>query len=175
MWNSQFLSLTQEEFNFLLKNGKRSSKLLNFDFESLIYSNWATVKETLPDLFAKNEYDKLILLLFKERGINHFICDIHNISIADGMSFILWIIDEVKAIQDLEIDNLRSNPSIKQLQAGINELDKFGIDNTRDNLTDGKLWHYDKINNMPYYKVFDKQLMEITKNKINEKMAKIKN
>ena len=90
-------------------------------------------------------------------------------------SFILWIIDEVKAIQDLEIDNLKSNPTIKQLQAGINELDKFGLDNTRDNLTDGKLWHYDKINNMPYYKVFDKQLMEITKNKINEKMAKIKN
>ena len=59
MWNSQFLSLTQEEFNFLLKNGKRSSKLLNFDFESLIYCKWGFVKETLPDLFLKNDFEKL--------------------------------------------------------------------------------------------------------------------
>jgi len=175
MWIDDLLYLKKEEFDFLIKNGKRSSKLLNFDFESLIYSNWGMVKEVLPDLFARNDFEKLIILLFKERGINLFSYDVHKISLSEGMSFILWIIDEMKAIQELEVNNLSSSPNIKMIQAGISELDKFGLDNVRDSLTDGNILNYEKINNMPYYKVFDKQLMEITKNKINEKMAKIKN
>jgi len=90
------------------------------------------------------------------------------------MSFILWIIDEMKSIQDLEIKYLKSDPNPKMLQAGINNLDQFGILNTLDNLSGGDILKYDLIRNIPYNIVFDKQYMEVVKSGIENKLAKIK-
>ena len=174
MWNSQFLSLTQEEFNFLLKNGKRSSKLLNFDFESLIYCKWGFVKETLPDLFLKNDFEKLFFLMLKDRNKNWFLNDVQRIELKNAISFILWLIDEMKSINELESQYLRSEPDIKMLQAGINKLDQFGLLNTLDNLAKGDILKYDAIRNTPYNVIFDKQYMEVTKSEIEKKLSKIK-
>lgn len=167
-------NITQEDFNFLLKNGKRSSKLFNFDFESLIYLKWGLLKETLPDLLNKGDIENLLFLICKDRGINVFKNDINLLQPDKILSFVLWIIDELKTITALESEYLRSDPDVKLMQAGINELDKFGLLNTLDNLAKGDILKYDEIRNLPYNVVFDKQYMEVVKNKIEKKLAKIK-
>lgn len=172
--NNKLQQISQEDFNFLVKNGKRSSILLNFDFESLIYCKWGFVKETLPELFLKNDFEQLFYLMLKDRGQNWFICDIQRISIKDVVSFILWIIDEMKSINELESQYLRSEPDIKMLQAGIQKLDQFGLLNTLDNLAKGDILKYDEIRNAPYNVIFDKQYMEVTKSDIEKKLSKIK-
>lgn len=174
MLNQKLSSITQEDFDFLVKNGKRSSILFNFDFESLIYLKWGFLKEQLPDLFSKSDFEKLLFLICKDRGLNLFLNDIQNITVKEVMSFILWIIDELKTIRELESNYLRSDPDIKMMQAGINELDQFGIKNTLDNLSKGDILKYNEIRNLPYHEVFDKQYMETIKSKIEKKLAKIK-
>lgn len=174
MLNNKLLQISQDDFNFLVKNGKRSSILLNFDFESLIYLKWGFLKETLPELFAKSDFEQLFFLMLKDRGVNLFLNDIQKTEVSKAMSFILWIIDELKAIKELESTYLRSGPDAKLVQAGIGGLDKFGVLNTLDNLTKGCVWDYDKIRSLPYNVVFDKQYMEVTKSEIEKKLAKIK-
>lgn len=172
--NNNLSLINQEDFNFLLKNGKRSSKLLNFDFESLIFNSFGFVKQELPDLLNGNDFEKLFLWMFKDRGVFLFSCDIEKISNADAMAFVLWIIDEVKSISELEMTYLQSSPDVKMIQAGIDKLNKFGILNTLDHLAGGDVLKYEKIKKLPYNVVFDKQYMEITKNEIEKKLAKIK-
>lgn len=172
--NSKLSQISQEDFNFLIKNGSRSSILFNFDFESVIYFKWGFLKETLPELFASNDFEKLFLLALKDRGINLFLNDIQNINIVEAMSFILWIIDELKSIRELESNYLSSDPDIKMIQAGIHKLNQFGINNTLDNLAKGDILKYNEIRNLPYNVVFDKQYMEVTKSEIEKKLSKIK-
>lgn len=174
MLNNKLSLINQSDFNFLVKNGKRSSKLLNFDFESLIYCKWGFVKEILPDLFLKNDFEKLFFLMLKDRGQNLFLNDVQRIELKDATAFILWLIDEMKSINELESQYLRSEPDIKMLQAGINKLDQFGLLNTLDNLAKGSILDYDKIRQMPYNVIFDKQYMEVTKSEIEKKLSKIK-
>lgn len=174
MLNQTLSQISQDDFNFLIKNGKRSSILLNFDFESLIYLKWTTLKEVLPDLFAKNDFEQLFYLMLKDRGINCFHVDIQKIEVNQAMSFILWIIDELKTIRELESNYLRSDPDVKLLQAGINKLDQFGLMNTLDNLAKGDILKYDLIRQLPYNVVFDKQYLEVTKSEIEKKLAKQK-
>lgn len=174
MLNNKLSQISQEDFDFLIKNGKRSSKLFNFDFESLIYLKWGLLKETLPELFVKNDFETLFFLMLKDRGQNWFLIDIQRIEVNKAMSFILWIIDEIKSIKELESTYLKADPDIKLLQAGINNLDKFGIKNTLDNLAKGIVWDYDKVRNTMYVEIFDKQYMEVTKSEIEKKLAKIK-
>lgn len=174
MLNQKLSSITQEDFDFLIKNGKRSSILLNFDFESLIYLKWTTLKEVLPELFAKNNFEELFYLMLKDRGVNLFKADIKNIEINKAMSFILWIIDELRSVNELEKTYLTSDPDVKFLQAGGNNLNKFGLMNTLDNLAKGDILKYDLIRQLPYNVVFDKQYLEVTKSEIEKKLAKIK-
>lgn len=174
MLNEQLSLINPTDFKFLVKNGKRSSKMFNFDFESVIYFKWGFLKETLPDLFARQDFETLFFLMLKDRGQNYFINDIQKININTAMSVILWLIDELKSIQELETTYLSSNPDIKDVQAGIHKLDKFGIKNTLDILAQGKIWKYNKIRNTPYNEVFDKQYMEVLKSEIAKKRATIK-
>jgi hypothetical protein len=172
--NKQLQLISQDDFNFLVKNGKRSSILLNFDFESLIYCKWGFVKETLPELFLKNDFETLFFLILKDRGHNYFISDIQNIAIDKAISFILWIIDEIKIINELESKYLTSDPDIKMIQSGINNLNKFGYLNMIDNLAKGDILKYDLIKNIAYNVIFDKQYFDITKSQIEKKLSKIK-
>lgn len=174
MLNKQLSLVNQEDFKFLVKNGKRSSKLFNFDFESIIHFKWGFLKETLPELFAKQDFETLFFLMLKDRGQNYFMNDVQKIPLNKAMAVILWLIDELKSIQELERTYLTSDPDIKMIQAGIHKLDQFGIKNTLDNLTNGEVWNYDKIRNLPYNEVFDKQYMEVIKAEIAKKRSTIK-
>lgn len=172
--NERLSRISKDEFDFLVKNGKRSSKLFNFEFESLIYSGWGFIKEQLPQLFEKGEFDKLLFEMLKDRGVNVFMIDVQKISTNEALKFILWIRDELEAIANLEKTYLVSSPSAKMFQAGINRLDQFGLMNTIDNLANGDILKYDEVRKLRYNVVFDKQYRDIILKEIQEKLSKIK-
>lgn len=174
MLNNDLNKISVEDFNFLIKNGNRSSKLLNFDFESLIHSSWEIVKEKIPYFFGINDYEGIIYEMFLDRKFYVFKNDVEKIDLKSAMAFILWLIDELKSISEIESNYLRSDPDIKLLQAGINKLDQFGVINTLDNLAKGDILKYDLIRELPYNVVFDKQYLEVTKSEIEKKLSKIK-
>ena len=172
--NERLSRISKDEFDFLVKNGKRSSKLFNFDFESLIYSGWGFIKERLPELFEKGQFDKLLFEILKDRGHKVYMVAIQNMETRDAIKFILWIRDELEAIANLEKTYLVSNPSPKLFQAGINRLDQFGLMNTIDNLANGDVLKYDEVRKLRYNVVFDKQYRDIVVKEIQEKLSKIK-
>jgi hypothetical protein len=174
MLNSQLAQISNEDFDFLSKNGKRTSVFMNYDFESLILSEWGLLKFDLPDLFASGNFEELLFLLLKDRSVNVFILDIQNEPINKAIEFILWIKDELETIKELETTYLSSQPSAKMFQAGINKLDQFGIMNTVDNLAGGDILKYELIKKQKYNVIFDKQYREVLMNDIQNKLAKIK-
>jgi hypothetical protein len=174
MLNSQLAQITNEDFDFLSKNGKRTSVFMRYDFESLIYSEWGLLKFDLPDLFASGNFEQLLFLLLKDRNVNVFLNDIQKQPINKAIEFILWIKDELETIKDLEKTYLSSDPSAKMFQAGINKLDQFGIMNTIDNLSGGDILKYEFIKKQKYNVIFDKQYREVITNEIQAKLAKIK-
>lgn len=172
--NDALNSISNEDFNFLVKNGKRNSILLNFDFESLIYSSWGMVKETIPELCLKGEFDKLFYLMLKERGINVFVNDIHQIPLKKAVAFILWIKDEMNTIQELEKTYLVSSPNAKMVQAGIHRLNQIGIMNTIDHFAKTYGYKHEEVKNLRYSLIFDIQYRDIIMSEITEKLAKQK-
>jgi hypothetical protein len=174
MLNDKLNSISQDDFNFLIKNGKRSDKICNFDFESLIHCSWGLLKEQLPDLFSKGCFDILFYLLLKDRGVNLFLNDVNNISVNDALKFILWIRDELETIKQLEQNYLVSSPNAKMVQAGIHKLDQFGLMNTLDNLAGGDILKYDEVRKLKYSVVFDKQFREIKIGEIQTKLGTLK-
>jgi hypothetical protein len=172
--NERLSLIGKDEFDFLVKNGKRSSILANFEFESLIFSGWGLIKEQLPDLFAKGEFDKLFYELLKDRGVNVFWVTVQNIGTNEAIKFILWIRDELEDLSNLEKTYLVSSPSAKMFQAGINRLDQFGSLNTIDNLANGDILKYDEVRKLRYNVVFDKQYRDIIVSQVQEKLSKIK-
>lgn len=172
--NERLSLITKEDFDFLVKNGKRSSKLFNFEFDSLIYSGWGLVKERLPELFTKGEFDRLFFEMLRDRGYNVFMSAVQKMETNEALKFILWIRDELEAIANLEKTYLVSSPSAKLFQAGINRLDQFGLLNTIDNLANGDILKYDEVRKLRYNVVFDKQYRDIILKEIQEKLSKIK-
>ena len=59
-FNESLVQLNEDDFQFLLKNGKRSSVLNDIDFESLCYSSYRFIKDTAPDLIKAGNFEKLI-------------------------------------------------------------------------------------------------------------------
>jgi hypothetical protein len=174
MLNNQLTAISPDDFKFLVKNGKRTSKLFNFDFESVIYFKWGFLKETLPELFAKNDFETLFFLMLKDRGQHWFRNDIQQIKVGTAISVILWLIDELKSIQELEATYLSSSPDIKDVQAGIHKLDQFGNKNTLFNLGGKDFEQHERIRNTPYNEVFDLQFHCVITTEIAKKRATIK-
>lgn len=159
---------------FLLKNGKRSSILNNYDFESLTLFSFKFVKKTMPNLLKLGNFDKLIFEAFKDRRQNIFEIDITYFDFKDVLYFIFWLKDEMEFWNKKESDYLSSDPSAEMMGAGINELDIFGINNVLDSLAGGDITKYATIEAMSYGSIFDKQWKTNIENRIQKKLIKKK-
>lgn len=170
--NLAIASLSEGDFNIILKNGVRSSSIYGIEFESLRFSSYSFVKRDLPELLSKGDFDGVILAAVKDRGVGMFTCDVDLIPPKESMSFILWISDELKRINEMESNNLQSETDAELLSAGINEMTIFGELNTVDALAGGDITKHDAVWKMRYCDVFDKQLKNIYESRINKRVLK---
>src|SRR5690606_30448689 len=100
---NQFLSqIPDVDFRVMLKNGKRSSVLFEFDFESLIHNSFKFVKLTLPDIIKSANFEQLILELANDRGLNLFHYDVDKVNPNEAFYFINWVRDEIEEINKME-------------------------------------------------------------------------
>lgn len=162
--------LTEFEINFLLKNGKRSSILCNFDFQSITLFSYGFLKKKIPIYLKKEDFEKLVKKAFKDRK--------QKLKEVPGekeiIYFVLWLNDEIKFWNEKEADYLSSDPDMKMLAAGIKELDIFGINNTIDALAGGDITKYKKVESLPYGMIFDKLWKTTIEQKIQKKLSKQK-
>jgi len=169
-----FQQLPEEQFQFLLKNGKRTSILLDYDFNSLVDCSYEFLKEILPDLAKKGNFEKLVWLMFADRGIQQFTCDIERIDYNDMLSFIFWIMDERESIAKMENEYLRNEPDPDMMAAGINEMEILGDIPAIYELANKDITKMDSVKKMKYSQIFDIQLMLVIQSRIEKRLIKIK-
>lgn len=157
---------------FLLKNGKRSSVLNKFDFESITLFSFKFVKKIMPNLLKLGNFDELIFEAFKDRGNNIFKVDVNYFDFKEVLYFIFWLNDELELWSSNEQKYLSSDPNIKMISAGINKLNVFGINNIIDSLAKGDITKYNEIELLPYGVVFDKQWKSNVEDDIQKKLMK---
>lgn len=170
--NDNISKLSEFEMEFLLKNGKRSSVLNNFDFESITLFSFKFVKKIMPNLLKLGNFDELIFEAFKDRGNNIFKVDVNYFEFKEVLYFIFWLKDELELWSSNEQKYLSSDPNIKMISAGINKLDIFGINNIIDSLAKGDITKYNEIESLPYGVVFDKQWKSNVEDDIQKKLMK---
>ena len=90
------------------------------------------------------------------------------------LKFLFWIQDQYKLINELEQRYLSSPPDGKLIQAGIQDLDVLGDKNILDQLAGGDVLKWEQIEQLPYGRVFDKQLKNVIEARISKKLNKIK-
>lgn len=171
--NLSLATISQKDFDFMVKNGKRSSTIYGIDFKSLILSTYGYVKFTLPEFIKSGDFDGLILSFIRDRGIVIFDCDLDYIDSNDMMYFVLWVIDELGKVNKMESDNLASQPDIDKIAAGIDELNIFGEMNTIDQLAGGDILKWNEVMKLPYQDVFDKQMMMIKHSAFDKRYSEV--
>lgn len=172
-FNQYIENIGQEKWEFLFKNGKRSSELNGHNFQSLCYSSFRFIKETAPDLIKQGEFEKLIYKCFIDRKIFIFEIDIQYFNFNECLYFLFWIIDELKYWNEMEVKHLSSEPDFDMIAAGLNELNIFGDLNTIDVLAGGDPLKWELIKDLPYQTIFDKQLKSIKEAKFQKKYQKV--
>lgn len=163
-----FENISKNEFEFIVKFGKRSNSLFGVELPSIIYFPYRFTKIDLPELMQEGNIEEIINIICKEKEI-----EIKEITQRETISFVLWLKDEIEAIHQLESRYLQSQPDPDMIAAGVNDLNEFGELNVIDSLAGGDILKWDEVGRIPYYKVFDKLRKNIIDRRINTNYQKI--
>jgi hypothetical protein len=148
----------------------RKSRIFGLDFKSLIFSSYWLVKNDLPELLSANEFSEAIEAVCADKGYNLKASDL---DIVEAMPFILFLIDELGLIAEVEQKYLSTPPDNDLLNAGVKDLDEIGALNVVDSLANGNILEWDRIKKLSYNTVFDKLRKNTVEGKIQKKYNKI--
>lgn len=165
---SVFENISKNEFELIVKFGKRSNNLFGVDVASIIYFPYRFTKIDLPELLQEGNIEEIINIICKEKEIEK-----KEITQQETISFVLWLKDEIEAIQQLESRYLQSQPDPDMIAAGVNDLNEFGELNVIDSLAGGDILKWDEVGKLPYHKVFDKLRKNIIEKKVNANYQRI--
>jgi len=149
--------------DFILKYGKRSNELQGKTAKPLEQYSFKMVKITIPQLLQESKFKEIAEKLLKIKNVE----DNQNL-----INFVLWVGDEIEAINKRESELLSTPPDAEMIQAGIHKLNTFGIIGTLESLSSNIL-DWDKLLKLTYYDVFIKLLLNKTTNDIQRNYQKI--
>lgn len=172
-FNEKVAQIKPDDFGFIVKNGKRSSVLNNFDFESLCYNSYKFVKQDAPEIINSGDFRKLIKECFCDRKIFIFDVDIDYLDFNDCLYFVLWINDQIKYWNEMEREHLSREPEMDLIAAGINEMDIFGDLNVTDSIAIKYGLTPWEVEGWSYQRVFDIQLKSKKEAEFQKKLIEI--
>lgn len=171
--------------NYKLKSFlKKSRKLIE---EYVLVLKYVRPKETnneiihmkLKDVefFKKNIYSNSDKALIKIISMVQNIPEkkVFDYKIVDFFGYVNSVKSQLEVISRAEENSLTSEPNVKwELVNGAEEMAKFGIYNTLENLSNGNALEYEKYEEMKYSKIFVILHMRNTMNALQRQMEKIK-
>jgi hypothetical protein len=83
------------------------------------------------------------------------------------------VINEIENINQIEQNNLNSEPDNDMINSGINQLDVFGYLNVVDTLAGGDILKWESILALPYENVLDKMIKNTIESKIQKNYQKL--
>lgn len=170
---NNYLKSLDKDYAFIKKFAKPRNKICGVIIDDLTYLPYKILKKSIPELFEDQKFDEAIHLILKHYKKNITFIRVKFAKNNAKLLFILWVHNQYKLINETEAKYLYSPPDQKLLQAGIRELDILGDINTIDALANGKVLDWEKIERLPYERVFNKLLKNTIEARVNKKLVEI--
>lgn len=165
-----FSTVSLKDFQRMVKYGKPSDTIGPYKSKAFIELPYGVVKKDLPLLQKQDLIQDCIELILNCQFDN---VDIFKVSGNEFLQFILWINEQQEFINTIEKNNLSSIPKAELMAAGIQRLDEFGSYVTIDTLASGDILKHEKIEKLPYYKVYEKLKLDKIQREIEEAYIEI--
>lgn len=101
-------------------------------------------------------------------GINE--TEFARLDLFNAFSVYKWIVEQFKSIVEIESQELSSEMSDEEKEAGVEELQEFGYSVMLDGIAKGDLLKYDEYLKLPYVKIFRKMCLDKKRYDINKQM-----
>ena len=170
---NNYLKSLDNDYAFIKKFAKPRNKICGVTIDDLTFLPYKILKKKIPELFEEQKFEEAIHLILKHYKKNITFIRVKIESNKNKFLFILWIHKQFKMINDTEARYLVSPPDMKLLQAGIKELDILGDINTIDALAEGNVLNWEKVEMLPYERVFNKLLKNTNEARVNKKLVEI--
>ena len=143
-----------------------------YEVPELMTFAWGKIKEW-QRLFNTKQFDSedLVRLFTEFTGKKQE--EIEKLLAINFFYQIKWILGELEKLSLKEISNLSVQLTPEEIEAGFEDMNKFGYKATTDALALGNVLKWDEIEAEPYHKIFTKLLIQKTKAEIDKKYSKI--
>lgn len=139
------------------KFSQRLKGIAGIEMESIVGLTYRQLKEEIPDLFARNEYERAMLIVLRTKKKRLKFAKVKRVDNYSKLKFLFWIQDQYKMINQLEAQYLSLPPDPKMVAAGIDELNELGDTNIIDALAGGDILKWEAVKDLSYEMIFDKQ------------------
>jgi hypothetical protein len=163
--NENINKIPQDQLSFYIKHGKKVNSINGFKAKPLLKYSFKIVKYEVPTLINQGKFVELAKLLLDGKT------GVLNATIL--LNFVLWVINEIENINQIEQNNLNSEPDNDMINSGINQLDVFGYLNVVDTLAGGDILKWESILALPYENVLDKMIKNTIESKIQKNYQKL--
>lgn len=165
-----FSGITANDVDMMMKYGKGSNKLGKWESKPFVELSYGLVKKDLPALMKQNDLEGTINAVMSSQFKDF---KISKCQTTEVIGFILWIKEQMNFIDTIEAKFLYREPKPEMLAAGVHRLQEFGVLSTIDALAKGNILNYEKIEALPYYKVYEKLKLDTIHSDIEEKYNEI--
>ena len=169
--------MTKEDWEFVVKNCKRSNVLDGVERNSIIYLSYNFVKIELPSLLTSGDINAIVQAYRAETLIKKWYHKVfkprYRNKVQENLYFALWLKDELEKVYNLEKEYLSSTPDNDLLEAGVKDLDELGELNLIDSLAGGDILKWEAVKKLPYHMIFDKQRKTVLEGRVQKKLGEI--
>ena len=180
---NRFLSRI-DQMDMVRKYSERINTLCGITLPDLTDTPYGVLRHEVPADFEAGEFNAAITKLlwsgkvgrvrrFKRLRRKILALRVRYANNYAKLKFIFWVEDSYRALEQLELTYLVSDPDPKMVAAGVHELDILGDKNLIDMMAGGDVLKWDEVVKLPYSRVFDKQLKNVIDARIARKLNKM--
>ncbi|QQM25266.1 hypothetical protein [Elizabethkingia sp. M8] len=149
----EFNNLTNEEYKFLYEYAQPSNIIAGYASKNLYELSFKFIRVDLPELFKQNN-DIAIIESIMIQQYRRF--DISKADWKQIIYFMKWIMQEYERLNKAEKKHLSSEPDLKMVSAGVNNMDEFGYRPVIARIAKDWNMNIDEVWKLPYHTIYSK-------------------
>lgn len=132
--------------------------------DSLWFLSWSDIIELRIAIAEENIFEVLRIVFEIDEK------EFAKLELLNAFSVYKWISEQYFEIAKIEVQELASEMTDEEKEAGAEDMQEFGYSVMLDSMAQGDLLKYDQYLKLPYAKVFRKMCMEKKRHDINKQM-----
>lgn len=132
--------------------------------DNLWFLSWSDIIELRIAIAEENIFEVLRIVFDIDEK------EFAKLELLNAFSVYKWISEQYFEIAKIEVQELASEMTDEEKEAGTEDMQEFGYSVMLDSIAQGDLLQYDEYLKLPYAKVFRKMCMEKKRHDINKQM-----